>query len=313
MAPWESLIRFKATDKNIYWAQLSLEQTPSAGLTLRGFPTIEALEADEQSTHVTVEEASISLFSGMMPIVTGPAPRSSSGNWDQYHLRWSQLPQPRQRGIGEIKTILFKVPRLISPSYQLAIPQCPPMWYKAPPALANPDSDIPFPVQAQNAFPDFEGELTIVLRNTIKSVPAASSTSHILGYTIGNDLTARMFQRACGGQYTHAKGYDNFAPLGPRLVHPSVFEPSNPASRITTRVNGRVVQDSPFDFIFPIDELLAFLSEGTTIPAGTAIMTGTPAGVGWFQDPKRSLADGDVVGVEVKPIGVLRNRIVFEK
>lgn len=209
------------------------------------------------------------------------------------------------------------------------------MWYKAPPALANPDSDIPFPVQAQNAFPDFEvlptfpfplrsiiltrvrshfqGELTIVLRNTIKSVPAASSTSHILGYTIGNDLTARMFQRACGGQYTHAKGYDNFAPLGPRLVHPSVFSPSNPESRITTRVNGRVVQDSAFDFIFPVDELLAFLSEGTTIPAGTAIMTGTPAGVGWFQNPKRSLADSDVVEVEVKPIGALRNKIVFEK
>jgi 2-keto-4-pentenoate hydratase/2-oxohepta-3-ene-1,7-dioic acid hydratase in catechol pathway len=121
-----------------------------------------------------------------------------------------------------------------------------------------------------------------------------------------------MFQRACGGQYTHAKGYDNFAPLGPRLVHPSVFSPSDPASRITTRVNGCVVQDSPFDFIFPVDELLAFLSEGTTIPAGTAIMTGTPAGVGWFQDPKRSLADGDVVEVEIKPIGVLRNKIVFE-
>ncbi|KAL3436400.1 hypothetical protein BDV09DRAFT_184336 [Aspergillus tetrazonus] len=266
MAPWESLIRFQTTDKHIYWASLGLEQTPSAGLTLRGFPTIEALEADEQSTHVTVEKVSI-----------------------------------------------IHVQRLTSPSYQLAMPQCPPMWYKAPPALANPDSDIPFPVQAQNAFPDFEGELTIVLRNTIKSVPAASSTSHILGYTIGNDLTARMFQRACGGQYTHAKGYDNFAPLGPRLVHPSVFSPSNPESRITTRVNGRVVQDSPFDFIFPVDELLAFLSEGTTIPAGTAIMTGTPAGVGWFQNPKRSLADGDVVEVEVKPIGVLRNKIVFEK
>lgn len=83
--------------------------------------------------------------------------------------------------------------------------------------------------------------------------------------------------------------------------------------RITTWINRRVVQDSHFDFIFGIDEILSFVSQGTTVPAGTAIMTGTPAGAGWFQDPKTSLKDGDEVEVEVKPIGVLRHTVVFEK
>lgn len=207
------------------------------------------------------------------------------------------------------------------------------MWYKPASSHAEPDSTISIPVQAQKSFPDYEvcpqakpsphkpcagpadqsqGELTLVLRNSIKNIDASEAASNILGYTIGNDLTARFFQRSCGGQYTYAKGFDRFGPIGPRLVHPSLVDASA-NGRITTKVNGRVVQNSPFDFIFPIDELLSFLSQGTTIPAGTAIMTGTPAGVGWFQDPKSQLQDGDVVEVEVQPIGVLKNTVVFEK
>lgn len=146
----------------------------------------------------------------------------------------------------------------------------------------------------------------------MKNVTAQESTSHILGYTIGNDLTARKFQRSCGGQYTYAKGFDKFAPIGPRVVHPRHISPDAGGS-INTKVNGRQVQNSHFDFIFPVDELLSFLSQGTTIPAGTAILTGTPAGVGWFQDPKSELKSGDEVAIEVKPIGVLKNTVVFEK
>jgi 2-keto-4-pentenoate hydratase/2-oxohepta-3-ene-1,7-dioic acid hydratase in catechol pathway len=109
-----------------------------------------------------------------------------------------------------------------------------------------------------------QGELTAVVRDTVKDISASNSRSHILGYTIGNDLTARLFQRSGAGQFTYAKGFDDFAPLGPRLVHPSVF--THESSKIKTRVNGRVVQDSPFDFIFPIDELLSFLSQGARLP-----------------------------------------------
>jgi 2-keto-4-pentenoate hydratase/2-oxohepta-3-ene-1,7-dioic acid hydratase in catechol pathway len=124
------------------------------------------------------------------------------------------------------------------------------------------------------------------------------------------------------------------------LVSPKVFEEQ--VKTIETRVNGRTTQKSPLDFIFPVNELVSFLSQGeslglfchsrsllgwttgargaerltryqtgTTIPAGTAIMTGTPSGVGWFQDPQYSLKDGDVVEVEVQPIGILRNKMCF--
>ncbi|KAG7293463.1 hypothetical protein NEMBOFW57_003514 [Staphylotrichum longicolle] len=178
-----------------------------------------------------------------------------------------------------------------------------------------PETGIPIiciGLNYRNHANEASGELTLVLRNSIKNIKPSEAESHILGYTIGNDVTARFFQRSCGGQYTYAKGFDRFAPLGPRLVHPSLVDTSA-NGRITTKVNGRVVQNSPFDFIFPIDELLSFLSQGTTIPAGTAIMTGTPAGVGWFQDPKCQLQDGDIVEVEVSPIGVLKNPIVYEK
>lgn len=95
-------------------------------------------------------------------------------------------------------------------------------------------------------------------------------------------------------------------------MHPSLVS-ADANGRIITRVNGKVVQDSHFDFIFGVDEIVSFVSQGTTVPAGTAIMTGTPAGVGWFQNPKCSLKDGDEIEVEVQPIGILINSVYFEK
>lgn len=190
------------------------------------------------------------------------------------------------------------------------------MWFKASTCLAHPGDDIPIPKQAQKGFPDYEGELTVILRDTIKDVSKSNANSHILGYTIGNDLTARAYQRACGVQYTYAKNFDKFAPLGPRLVHPNVFnpDPSNPqALRMRTSVNGKVWQDSSFDLIFGIPELIEFLSQGQTLQKGTAIMTGTPAGVGWWAKPdKRELKDGDVVEIEIDRIGKLSNKMVFQ-
>ena len=107
-----------------------------------------------------------------------------------------------------------------------------------------------------------KGELVIVTRNNMRSVSAEEATSNILGYTIGNDLTARMYQSPDigGGQFTYAKAFDKFAPMGPRLVHPSRFSIS--AAKLQTRVNGKTLQDSPLDFIFPVGELISFLSQG---------------------------------------------------
>ncbi|KAK1751477.1 fumarylacetoacetate hydrolase [Echria macrotheca] len=277
MATWDSLIRFQAPGGKEYWASLPLETAPATGLSVQGYSTIEGLEAGTGGVDVTVEKL-------LAPVPVTGIPIICVGLNYRNHANEASLP----------------------------IPATPPMWYKPATSLAEPDSDVEFPLQAQKAFPDFEGELTIVLRNTIKNITPAQVSENILGYTIGNDLTARHYQRSCGGQYTYAKGFDRFAPLGPRLVHPRHISP-DAKGKITTRVNGRTVQDSPFDFIFAVDELVSFLSQGTTVPRGTAILTGTPAGVGWFQTPKTELRDGDVVEIEVQPIGVLRTRVVYEK
>jgi 2-keto-4-pentenoate hydratase/2-oxohepta-3-ene-1,7-dioic acid hydratase in catechol pathway len=186
------------------------------------------------------------------------------------------------------------------------------MWYKPAEALANPGV-IPVPKVAQDHFFDFEGEFTIVTSKAAKDVSVEDAPSYILGYTIGNDLTARHFQKPdfSGGQFTYAKAFDKFAPLGPVLVSPAAFGELG-KNTIKTTINGRVVQDSPLDLIWGPAELVSFLSQGRTLPAGTAIMTGTPAGVGWFQEPQYSLKDGDVVEISISGIGTLRNTMKFE-
>jgi 2-keto-4-pentenoate hydratase/2-oxohepta-3-ene-1,7-dioic acid hydratase in catechol pathway len=186
------------------------------------------------------------------------------------------------------------------------------MWYKPAESLANPGI-IPVPKVAQDHFFDFEGELTIVTSKPAKDVSVEDAPSYILGYTIGNDLTARHFQAlaVAGGQFSYAKSFDKFAPLGPALVSPSAFGDVT-KNTIKTSINGRIVQDSPLDLIWGPAELVSFLSQGRTLPAGTAIMTGTPAGVGWFQEPQYSLKDGDVVEVSISGIGTLSNTMKFE-
>ncbi|KAH6690748.1 2-hydroxyhepta-2,4-diene-1,7-dioate isomerase [Leptodontidium sp. MPI-SDFR-AT-0119] len=189
----------------------------------------------------------------------------------------------------------------------LEIPKNPPMWYKPAESLAA-SGIIPVPKAAQNHFFDFEGEFTIVTSKAAKDVSVEDAPNYILGYTIGNDLTARLFQI---GQYTYAKSFDKFAPIGPAIVNAQGFG-AVAERKLKTTINGRVVQESPVDLIWGPAELVSFLSQGRTLPAGTAIMTGTPAGVGWFQKPQYSLKDGDVVDISIDGLGTLSNTMKFE-
>jgi len=181
------------------------------------------------------------------------------------------------------------------------------MWYKPPTSLAGPGT-IPVPKVAQDHFFDYEGEFTIVTSKDAKDVSVEDAPDYILGYTIGNDLTARLFQI---GQYTYAKSFDHFAPIGPAILNSANFGAVK-EKRVKTKVNGDVKQDSPVDLIWGPAELVSFLSQGRTLPAGTAIMTGTPAGVGWFQKPQYSLKDGDVVEISIDGLGTLKNTMKFE-
>jgi 2-keto-4-pentenoate hydratase/2-oxohepta-3-ene-1,7-dioic acid hydratase in catechol pathway len=148
----------------------------------------------------------------------------------------------------------------------------------------------------QSGRTDFEGELAVVIGRIAKNVPAERAHEFVFGYTIGNDVTARDLQ-ARDGQWTRAKGFDTFCPLGP--VIETEFDPAS--ARLTTRVNGDTKQDAPLtDMIHSVADIIAYASAVFTLLPGDVILTGTPAGVGPFQA-------GDSVEVEITGLGVLRN------
>ena len=154
---------------------------------------------------------------------------------------------------------------------------------------------------------DFEAELALVIGRSARRVRAAEALDHVLGYTCLNDVSARDLQFA-DRQFVRAKSLDTFAPMGPALV--TADEVSDPQSvRVRSLVNGELMQDAATaEMIFPVAELIAFCSRAFTLEPGDVISTGTPAGVGWYREPKRLLRDGDEVVVEIDGVGRLVNR-----
>ncbi|KAH7118051.1 fumarylacetoacetate hydrolase family protein [Dactylonectria estremocensis] len=201
-----------------------------------------------------------------------------------------------------------------SNTYRLSISKSPPLWCKPAAALAGPGETIALNAFQASSWPDYEGELVFVSSREVKDVTVEEASNAIAGFTIGNDLSCRKFQMPGegGGQFFFAKAFDKFAPMGPVLVSPDLFRgPEN--GRITTSVNGELLQDAHHktDAIWSCAEILSFMSNGTTIPAGTAVMTGTPAGIGLLKKPPKFLKDGDVIDIEISGIGKLTNKIVF--
>ena len=195
---------------------------------------------------------------------------------------------------------------------KLAVPRYPAVFTKPADALAGP-FDIIYTHPATREMLDYEGELVVIIRKDCKNVAENEAVNYILGYSVGNDVSARNFQlpEVSGGQFCYAKSFDGFAPIGHTIVSPDV---ANVASglQITTRVNKVVKQDSNTnDMIFSVGRIVSHLSRGTTLRKGTLIMTGTPAGVGYFR--KEFLKNGDVVEVEIEGIGLIRNVISFSE
>ena len=162
-----------------------------------------------------------------------------------------------------------------------------------------------------------QGELCIVISRTGKNISEDEAPDYIAGFTVGNDVSSRYWQRQpySGGQFSYAKSFDTFAPLGPTLLHPSqAFNPQGTLSlAINTRVNGETRQSSSTDsMLFNVNQIIAHVSRGTTLREGTVIMTGTPAGIAAKMKGEPWLKHGDVVEVEIAGIGCLRNRVVFE-
>ena len=155
---------------------------------------------------------------------------------------------------------------------------------------------------------DWEVELAVVIGSRLRDVAAGDALDGVFGYTVANDVSARDVQVA-EQQWLRAKGFDTFCPLGPVVVTRDEV-PDPQALRLATRVNGETVQDSSTsEMLLGVAELVSYTSRGITLEPGDVLLTGTPWGCGEFMDPQRSLADGDVVEVEVGGIGVLRNPV----
>lgn len=179
------------------------------------------------------------------------------------------------------------------------LPAEPLVFLKPPSALVGSGEAIVLPAISDRV--DFEGELAVVIGQRCRHVPEEEAMAVVGGYTLLNDVTARDLQKK-DGQWARAKGFDTFAPCGPRLV--TDFDPTDVLLR--TLVNGEVRQEGrTSQLIFGIPFLIAYLSRVMTLEAGDLISTGTPSGVG-------PLKPGDTVEVWVEGLGSLINPVVAE-
>jgi 2-keto-4-pentenoate hydratase/2-oxohepta-3-ene-1,7-dioic acid hydratase in catechol pathway len=179
------------------------------------------------------------------------------------------------------------------------VPKVPLIFMKPPSAVLASGETIILP--AQSAQVEHEAELVAVIGKRGRHVTANNARKLILGYTVGNDVTARDLQKP-DGQWTRAKGFDTFCPFGPWID--TEFDPADAV--ITCRVNGQMRQmASTRDMIFNVGVLIAYISSVMTLEPGDLIFTGTPDGVG-------ELKDGDEVSVEIEGLGMIKNKVRAE-
>ena len=191
------------------------------------------------------------------------------------------------------------------------LPEEPVFFSKFPTAITAHEADIRLPAVSSKV--DYEAELVAVIGLGGRNIPAASALDHVAGYACGHDVSARDWQTGKpGGQWLLGKSFDTFAPLGPELVTPDeVGDAGN--LKIELRINGQTMQSSSTrELIFPIAELVAYVSQVCTLVPGDVIFTGTPAGVGVARKPPVYLKPGDVVEIEIEKVGLLRNRVVAD-
>jgi len=190
----------------------------------------------------------------------------------------------------------------------MPVPDEPAMFIKASTAACGHNDPIVLPAMAPDEV-DYECELAIVIGRTAKQIAPEHAFDYVLGYTCGNDVSARdcqMRRDRGSGQWARAKSFDTFCPLGP-WIETDMNGDDRP---IRSRLNGRVMQESnTSDLIFGCAQLVSFLSKCVTLRPGTVIMTGTPSGVGFARTPPVFLRPGDVIEIEIDGIGTLRNTV----
>ncbi|KAI2624442.1 5-carboxymethyl-2-hydroxymuconate isomerase [Xylaria nigripes] len=193
------------------------------------------------------------------------------------------------------------------------LPKAPILFTKPRTALADPyPAAVTIPRIAQDGSSDYEGELCVVIGRTGRDIPEAEALDYVLGYTASNDVSARKLQLMTT-QWCFGKGLDGSCPLGPILVAPTAI-PDPQRLKIQTLYDGDVVQDGhTSNMIFSVRQQIAYLSQGTTLEAGSIILTGTPAGIGFLRKPPVVLEHGGDVRVRIEGIGTLVNRVRYEE
>lgn len=178
-----------------------------------------------------------------------------------------------------------------------SLPTEPKLFLKPPSSVIGPGGPIRFPAMAGRV--DYEAELGVVIGRKTRNVSRGEALEHVLGYTCFNDVTARDLQKK-DGQWTRAKSFDTFAPMGPSIV--TGIDPS--ALNVRSLLNGKVRQSAATaDLIFDVPELVHFISRIMTLLPGDVIATGTPAGIG-------PMFPGDLIEVRIDGVGTLRNEVV---
>jgi 2-keto-4-pentenoate hydratase/2-oxohepta-3-ene-1,7-dioic acid hydratase in catechol pathway len=194
---------------------------------------------------------------------------------------------------------------------ELDVPDTPVVFAKWPSALIGPEEEIVIPLEETR--PDFEGEVGVVLGETVYRANEESARRAIGGITAIHDVSGRRAQLETPlRQFTLGKSFDTFSPLGPCIASADSVDFDD--IRLTTTVSGELMQDaSTSDLVFGFVDLIVYLSKGLTLEAGDVIATGTPGGVGDSRTPPRYLEEGDVVEISVKGVGPLRNPVRRER
>jgi len=180
---------------------------------------------------------------------------------------------------------------------KMPLPEEPILFLKPPTSLIGPEDTIIYP--AQSARVDYEAELAVVMKDECKDIELDEVMDYVEGFTCLNDVTARDLQQK-DVQWTRAKSFDTFCPVGPQIVRD--IDPNN--VKIQSFLNGELRQDSnTSNFIFNVEELVSFASKVMTLLPGDIIATGTPSGIG-------AMNRGDTIEIKIEGIGTLRNYVV---
>lgn len=294
MVTWRRLIRFIAQDGKTYRGEPQVAESEDIGALYSSGTKFSArvIEGDDIFSDSCIVSNEVLEVERLL----GP-------------LTPNEVPIIKCVGLNYLKHI--QEAGLITPPY-------PSIFYKPSHSVADYGESIPIIKIAQENQLDYEGELCVVIGRDGKDIPESDALSYVAGYLAGNDLSARTWQtnpKFAGSvpQWSFAKSFDKFAPLGPCVVSTAVI--SDPGTlELKTRVNGEIRQyANTDDLLFNVQKIISFISQGTTLAKGTVIMTGTPGGVALGMKPEpKYLKNGDKVEIEIRKIGTLVNWMDFQ-